>query len=98
MRLDIQNNVADTNRQECRERVIDKAKPVAFLKSANRKVYGKLLASIKEQHSFKINMYPKTLSNTYETTIQTNHLTSKQQWYCQGSSRDTIANKINPYF
>ena len=46
--------------------MIGKAKAVAFIKSANRKTYGKLLMSIREQHSFKIDVYPKTLADAYK--------------------------------
>ena len=47
---------------------------VVFLKSANMKVYGKLLNSIREQHSFKIDVYPNTLINAYEMlSLYTTH-------------------------
>ena len=50
--------------------MIGKAKAVAFIKSANRKIYGKLLMSIREQHSFKIDVYPKTLADAYKMCCQ----------------------------
>ena len=59
-------DISSTTNDELRERVTDKSKAVAFLKSANRKTYGKLLSSKREQYSFKIDMYPKTLSDAYE--------------------------------
>ena len=46
--------------------MIDKAKAVAFIKSANKKMYGKLLPTIREQHLFKINVYPNMLTDAYE--------------------------------
>ena len=55
-------------------RVTERAKAVAFIKSANKKKYDKLLATIWEQHSFKIDVYPKTLVDAYE--ILASHVTN----------------------
>ena len=65
-RSDEDNNIPIATSDAYRERVIGKAKAVAFIKSANRKVYGKLLMSIRKQYSFKIDIYPKTLADAYE--------------------------------
>ena len=79
---DTKNNVKKASPKEYRTRIIEKAKAVAFIKSANRKSYGKLLSSIREQHSFKIDVYPKTLSDAYEMlsshTIHTNPTKSRK--------------------
>ena len=67
IRADVKDDIpTDSSIDGYRNRVIGKAKAVAFLKSANRKTYGKLLMSIREQHSFKIDVYPKTLADAYE--------------------------------
>ena len=51
---------------EYRQSVTDKSKAVAFLNSANKKTYGKLLVSIREQYSSKMDVYPKSLVDAYE--------------------------------
>ena len=66
VRGDSTDKASTTTNEEYRTRVIDKSKAVAFLKSANRKTYGKLLSTIRDQFSFKIDVYPKTLSDAYE--------------------------------
>ena len=70
IRADVKDDIpTDSTTDGYRNRVSGKAKAVAFLKSANRKTYGKLLLSICEQHSFKIDVYPKTLANAYEMLL-----------------------------
>ena len=66
IRSDPTEDVGTISGDDYRTRVTDKAKAVAFLKCANRKTYGKLLSSIREQYSFKINVYPKNLSDAHE--------------------------------
>ena len=39
---------------------------VALIKRANTNKFKKLLTSIRDQHSFKIDFYPKTLDNIYK--------------------------------
>ena len=39
---------------------------VAFLKWAHQETYGKLMTSIRDQHSFKKDVYPKSLHEAYE--------------------------------
>ena len=74
IREDIKNNVSKKDRDEYRMRVTERAKAMAFVKSTNKKRYGKLLATIREQHSFKIDVYPKTLVDAYEMlSSQTNN-------------------------
>ena len=74
MQEDVKNSVDKATPKEYRMRVMEKAKAVAFIKSASRKTYGKLLNSIREQHSFKIDVYPKTLADAYEMlSAHTNH-------------------------
>ena len=51
---------------EYRQSVTDKSKAVAFLNSANKKTYGKLLVSIREQYSSKMDVYPNSLVDAYE--------------------------------
>ena len=60
IREDIKKNMKTIARDEYRVRVTERAKAVAFIKSANKKRYGKLMATIREQHSFKIDVYPRT--------------------------------------
>ena len=47
----------------------------AFLKRADQQKYGKLMTSIRDQHSFKKDVYPKTLHEAYE--LLENHSSSK---------------------
>ena len=84
MKEDIKNNIAEATTEEYITRTTEKTKAVAFIKSANRKWYGRLLSSIRDQHSFKIYMYPKTLADTYEmlsshTTHNNNHTANKSK-------------------
>ena len=39
---------------------------VAFLKRSDQQEYGRLMTSIRDQHSFKKDVYPKTLHKDYE--------------------------------
>ena len=66
IREDIRANIKAKARNEYRVRVTERAKAMAFIKSANKKKYGKLLSTIREQHSFKIDVYPKTLVDAYQ--------------------------------
>ena len=52
-----------------RERVIQKMKAVGLLKRANKKMYSKLMTSIREQFSFKIDVYPATLNDAYDLLV-----------------------------
>ena len=67
MTIDLKNKVPGVASEDYMPRIIEKTKAVAFLKSANKKVYGKLLSDIRVQHSFKIDVYPKSLVDAYET-------------------------------
>ena len=62
---DSDNNIVEASVEEYRARVINKAKAVAFINIADRKMYCKLLPIIREQHSFKISVYPKTLMDVF---------------------------------
>ena len=53
-------NVSDTS---YKERVMQKMKAVGLLKRSNKKPYAKLMASIREQFSFKIDVFPITLND-----------------------------------
>lgn len=46
-----------------KERVMQKMKAAGLLKRSNKKLYAKLMPSIREQFYFKINVYPKTLND-----------------------------------
>ena len=46
---------------------------VAFLKRADQQEYGRLMTSIRDQHSFKNDVYPKTLHKAY-TLLETHSL------------------------
>ena len=48
---------------------------VAFLKRADQQRYSKLMTSIRDQHSFKKDVYPKSLHEAYE--LLENHSSSK---------------------
>ena len=73
MRQDIKDNKLKLSTEDYRTRVIEKSKAVAFIKSANKKTYGKLLSTIHDQHSFKIDVYPKTLADAYEMLSSHTH-------------------------
>ena len=66
VRGDSTEEASTMTNEKYRLRVTDKSKAVAFLKSANRKTYGKLLSRIRDQYSFKIDVYPKTLTDAYK--------------------------------
>ena len=71
---DVKNNITKATPEEYRQRTTKKSKAVAFVKSANKKTYGRLLSSIRDQQSFKIDVYPKTLADTYKMlSAHTNH-------------------------
>ena len=61
IREDEKNNISKTTPEGYRNRTIEKSKAVVFIKSANRKAYGRLLSNIRDQQSFKIDVYPKRL-------------------------------------
>ena len=79
---DANNNVQKSTTEEYRRRTIEKAKAVAFTKSENRKTYGRLLNNIRDQQSFKIDVYPKSLADAYEMlsahTVHNNTTTSNK--------------------
>ena len=66
IREDKEKNMHKTTPEGYRNRTIEKSKAVAFIKSANKKKYGRLLTNIRDQQSFKIDVYPKTLAEAYE--------------------------------
>ena len=79
--------------EDYRSRIVEKAKAVAFLKSANQKTYGRLLNSIPEQHSFKINVYPMSLSDVYEMlSLHTNHGNNNNNSKIKRESKQTSNN------
>ena len=97
IRTDIKNKISDTTSNKYGIRVTGKAKAVAFIKSANIKIYGKLLMSIRKQHSFKIDIYPKTLADVYKmlsahTTHNNNNYQSKQRKDKRTTSANTNDN------
>ena len=96
IRADVKDKITDTTGEEYRSRVVGKAKAVAFLKSANRKTYGKLLMSIREQHSFKIDVYPKTLADAYKMlSAHTPHNSSNNQGKQKKDNRQSNPNVNN---
>ena len=64
--LDIKRNVVPVSVKEYKRRIEQKSKAMCFLKGSNSKRYRKLINSIREQHSFKIYVYPKTIVEAYE--------------------------------
>ena len=65
-REDKEKNIIKATPEGYRNRTIEKSKAVAFIKSANKKKYGRLLTNIRDQQSFKIDVYPKTLAEAYK--------------------------------
>ena len=65
-RWDREKGIDPVSDTEYKQRVEDKSAAMAFLKSANVKKYGKLISCIREQHAFKMDVYPKTLVDAYE--------------------------------
>ena len=66
IREDKEKNKIKATTEGYRNRTMEKSKAVAFIKSANKKKYGRLLTNIRDQQSFKIDVYPKTLAEAYE--------------------------------
>ena len=52
--------------EELTKAIRDMMMGVVFIKRASKEKYGKLLNTIRDQHSFNINVYPKTLHDAYE--------------------------------
>ena len=48
---------------QCKERVIDKSKAICLLKTACQKRYGRLMQNIRDQYSFKIDVYPTNIAD-----------------------------------
>ena len=63
---DIEKGLTGKSDVEYKKVVQDKMLGVAFIKRANDKVYNKLITSIRDQHSFKKDVYPKSLHEAYE--------------------------------
>ena len=87
IRSDPTEDVGTASRDKYRVRVTNKAKAVAFLKCANRKTYGKLLSSIREQYSFKIDV-PYTLK-LYRMPMRFYPLTHHTKAPKEGIKRET---------
>ena len=66
VKKDTKNGISKATTEEYRIQTTEKSKAVAFIKSVNRKRYGQILTSIRDQHSFKIDVYPKTLADAYK--------------------------------
>ena len=49
-----------------KERVINKNKAICLLKTACSKRYGRLMQNIRDQYSFKIDVYPTNITDAYE--------------------------------
>ena len=49
-----------------KERVIDKNKAIRLLKTACQKRYGRLMQNIRDQYSFKIDVYPNNITDAYK--------------------------------
>jgi len=75
--LDIKRNVVPVSVKEYKRRIEQKSTAMCFLKGANSKRYGKLINSIREQHSFKIDVYPKTIVEAYE--LLSSHTSSQKK-------------------
>ena len=58
-----------------KSRVRDKTVAVGLIKRGNQNKFGGLMVKFREQYSFDIDMYPKTLSSAYE--LMENHSESK---------------------
>ena len=66
IREDKEKNANKTTPEGYQNRTIGKSKTVVFIKSAKKKKYGCLQTNIRDQQSFKIDVYPKTLVHAYE--------------------------------
>ena len=58
---DVLEGVTEKDEKGYLKLVRDKMLGTAFLKRANEKRYGKLITSIRDQHSFKRDVYPTSL-------------------------------------
>ena len=63
---DVKEGVAARQEEEYRGIVRGKMLGVAFLKRANQHKYNKLMTSIRDQHSFKKDVYPKSIPEAYK--------------------------------
>ena len=94
IREDIKNNVTTKkDRNEYRFRVVERAKAIAFIKCANRKRYGRLLSSIRQQHSFKNDVYPRTLADAYE--MLSSHTSPNEDGGSKNKKENKAVNNAN---
>ena len=63
---DALKEVPEKNEKDYLKLVRDKMMGIAFLKRSNDKRYGRLITSIRDQHSFKRDVYPTSLHEAYE--------------------------------
>ena len=102
VKKDIKNNIKRAPPEEYRRRTTEKAKAVAFIKSVNRKTYGRLLNNVRDQHSFKIDIYPKTLADAYQvlsahTTNNNNQSRNKRDSKQVTSNSEGTPTKTNSH-
>ena len=69
-RSDKEKGVNEKTDQEYRQLVRDKKMAMAFLLSANKKIYGSLLDKLSDSYSFNIDVYPRTLNLAYELLVK----------------------------
>ena len=79
---------ADRNDDELEKYMMDRMMGVVFIKRANKMRYMQLLAKIRDQHTFNIYVYPKTLHNAYE--LLENHSSSGNKRNNKDAGRDRV--------
>ena len=62
---------------EYKKIVSDRAKAVALLRSACRKKYSRLMSNIRDQYTFKIDVYPSNITDAYD--LLSTHYTAKKK-------------------
>ena len=63
--------------EQIKKDVKEKMMGLMVIKRANKLKYGKLLTTIRDQHSFGIDVYPKTMHEAYE--LMENHSSTKEK-------------------
>ena len=63
---DVEKGLTGKSDVDYKKVVREKMLGIVFIKRANDKVYTKLITSIRDQHSFKKDVYPKSLHEAYK--------------------------------
>ena len=95
---DKSNDVIYRSDKEYKQLVRDRKMAMAFLLSANKKIYGTLLDKLSDSYSFNFDAYPKNLNSAYELLVKHagNHRFSQKSKQKKNETKRTNSNKSTP--